>query len=330
SDLANFFLPTRMIARNGALLGGLLVGISATRAGLRAAPLRSVLAAGLLLFGTWIHITQFRAYTEEPLAFENGETVLSGSLYLPSSAGPHPVVVIAHGSIQAPRAIYHLFADALARRGIAVYSFDKRGTGHSGGEYQSDNNASEENLRLLASDVARAVDTLNTMTDRFTGGVGVLGISMGGWLTPLAATMTGDIAYMVLLSGPAVSVGEEGYFSNLAGDNFETEQLVPVAVADSLTRLEDPSGFDPRPTLGNLQVPGLWVLGLQDTSIPSRMTADVISAFAAAGKPYEFRMYPGADHLGFGTEWPYDLEPNVIEDMVDWIHRQASTAGATP
>ncbi|NNE68941.1 MAG: hypothetical protein HKN29_01115, partial [Rhodothermales bacterium] len=29
SDLANFFLPTRMIARNGALLGGLLVGISA-------------------------------------------------------------------------------------------------------------------------------------------------------------------------------------------------------------------------------------------------------------------------------------------------------------
>lgn len=328
SDLAKFFLPVREIARNGALLGGLLVGFSAVRQGARRTPWRSVLALGLLVFGAFTHLTQFRAYTEEPLDFESQGVEMSGTLYLPSGDGPHPVVVIAHGSIQAPRIIYHFWADALVRRGIAVYSFDKRGTGRSGGDYQSDNNASETNLRLLASDVAAAVERVKSLDRSFAGGVGVLGISMGGWLTPLAASITTDIDYMVLLSGPAVSVGEEGFYSDLAGDNYETEQLASVAVADSLTRLEAPSGYDPRPTLAELRIPGHWILGLQDTSIPSRMTADVIAALAAAGKPYTFKMYAEADHLGFGTEFPFDVVPSLLDDMAAWIHKQATSPTA--
>lgn len=48
----------------------------------------------------------------------------------------------------------------LVRHNIPVLSFDKRGTGSSGGEYEWKNNSSTKNLRLLASDVAAAVAAL--------------------------------------------------------------------------------------------------------------------------------------------------------------------------
>lgn len=334
SDLANFFLPMRALARNGALLGSLLIGIGAVRQGLRNAPIRSAAALFLAVFAVWIHASLYSAYQERAVEFESQGERMRGTLYLPDDPGPYPLVVIAQGSLPAPRAIYHFWADHLVRRGIAVYSFDKRGTGQSGGTYQSDNNASETNLRLLASDVSAAVDALSAAgrydflgPDLFRGGIGVFGISMGGWLGPIAASQNDAISYLVLLSGPTVSVGEENFYSDLAGDNYETEQLASVAKADSLTRLEGPSGFDPRPVLANLNIPALWLLGLEDTSIPSRMTADVVDSLRAGGRPFEYRMYPAADHLGFEQAWPYDVTPGLLDDAAAWIHARAGTKG---
>ncbi len=67
--------------------------------------------------------------------FTSGDVELAGELDLPPGAGPHPLVFIIHHSGPVPRDSYGYLAEILLRAGYAVFRFDKRGTGASGGVY---------------------------------------------------------------------------------------------------------------------------------------------------------------------------------------------------
>ena len=54
---------------------------------------------------------------------------LAGTLLVPARPGPHPAVVMIHGSGAATRDALWPWADMYARAGIAVLIHDKRGTG---------------------------------------------------------------------------------------------------------------------------------------------------------------------------------------------------------
>ncbi|MCS6840224.1 MAG: lysophospholipase [Roseiflexus sp.] len=67
--------------------------------------------------------------------FVSGDVELAGELDLPPGAGPHPLAFIIHHSGPVPRDSYGYLAEILLRAGYAVFRFDKRGTGASGGVY---------------------------------------------------------------------------------------------------------------------------------------------------------------------------------------------------
>mgnify|MGYP001025846223 CR=1 FL=1 len=67
--------------------------------------------------------------------FSSGDAELAGELDLPPGAGPHPLVFIIHHSGPVPRDSYGYLAEILLRARYAVFRFDKRGTGASGGVY---------------------------------------------------------------------------------------------------------------------------------------------------------------------------------------------------
>jgi len=67
--------------------------------------------------------------------FVSGDVELAGELDLPMGSGPHPLVFIIHHSGPVPRDAYGYLAEILLRAGYAVFRFDKRGTGASGGVY---------------------------------------------------------------------------------------------------------------------------------------------------------------------------------------------------
>lgn len=60
---------------------------------------------------------------------------LAGELALPTTEGTPPLAVIIHHSGPVARDAYGYLAELLLRRGYAVFRFDKRGTGASGGSY---------------------------------------------------------------------------------------------------------------------------------------------------------------------------------------------------
>ncbi|OZY86384.1 hypothetical protein CBP51_04985 [Cellvibrio mixtus] len=134
--------------------------------------------------------------------FISEDTQLSGELIEPLNAiqNTYPLVVMVHGSEQEP-AIGNSRAMLLAAMGIAVFAYDKRGTGQSAGFYT-------QNFELLAEDAVAAMRHARSLV---TGGVkraGFWGASQGGWVAPLAATLT-PVDFLVVSYGLIASPIEE-------------------------------------------------------------------------------------------------------------------------
>jgi uncharacterized protein len=62
-------------------------------------------------------------------SWRSEEVRLAGELLLPVGRGPHPAVIMLHGSGPATREDFRRQARFLAGRGVAALIFDKRGSG---------------------------------------------------------------------------------------------------------------------------------------------------------------------------------------------------------
>src|SRR5688572_1859660 len=172
----------KQLATIGALAGVLVSACGGTAQGARAVPL--------------------------PDAFHNGEVRLAFSLDLPAGAGPFPAIVLGHGSGRVTRDQQGFLSSRLTSLGFAVLRFDKRGVGESTGTFVFVGTRDSPTVfPELASDVAAGVRFLRTRPEIDARRIGLAGVSQAGWILPLAARQAGDIAFMVLLSGPVCSVG---------------------------------------------------------------------------------------------------------------------------
>ena len=138
----------------------------------------------------------------EDLRFANGDVRLAGTLIAPSTSGRHPAIVLVHGSGAETREHMLPFSRFLVRHGVAVLGYDKRGVGESTGDW---NTASFEDL---AGDAVAAVEYLKTRRDIDAVQIGLLGVSQAGWVMPLAAVRTKDIAFLISISGAGVPGAE--------------------------------------------------------------------------------------------------------------------------
>jgi pimeloyl-ACP methyl ester carboxylesterase len=146
-------------------------------------------------------------YQEEEVIFSNSkESVsLSATLTLPPGKGPFPAAILICGSGPHDRdesiAGHHPFlviADHLTRKGFAVLRYDKRGIGKSTGDYAS---ATTESF---ATDAESAIAYLKSRPEIDARKIGLIGHSEGGEIAPMIAARSNDVAWIVLLAGPAV------------------------------------------------------------------------------------------------------------------------------
>jgi pimeloyl-ACP methyl ester carboxylesterase len=145
------------------------------------------------------------AFRQEAVHFSNGAVTLAGTLTWPLTAGPHPAVVLIHGSGPQTRdhAVLRWIGDFFALNGVAVLAYDKRGVGDSTGDWN------EATLEDLAEDALASVAYLQSLSGICPEKVGLWGISQGGWIAPLAAARSRNVAFLILVSGPGVSVAQQ-------------------------------------------------------------------------------------------------------------------------
>jgi dipeptidyl aminopeptidase/acylaminoacyl peptidase len=144
-------------------------------------------------------------FIDEDVSFTNDDVRLAGTLRIPSTKGQHPAIVFIHGSGPQDRD-FGPMTGLFARRGIAVLTYDKRGVGDSTGDFR------RVPFYELAGDALAGVRFLKTRKEIDPNKIGVWGVSQGGWLGPLAASQSADIAFVISVSGPAVSPKEQMLF----------------------------------------------------------------------------------------------------------------------
>jgi pimeloyl-ACP methyl ester carboxylesterase len=120
---------------------------------------------------------------------------------LPEGNRPAPIVVLVHGSEQTSGRDLLTLQRQFPAAGIGAFVYDKRGTGGSTGTYTHD-------YARLADDAAAAVREARRLAGKRASRVGLHGGSQGGWVAPLAATLT-PVDFVVAAYGLAVSPLDE-------------------------------------------------------------------------------------------------------------------------
>jgi pimeloyl-ACP methyl ester carboxylesterase len=147
-------------------------------------------------------------YRSTDVSYTNPEdsTRLAGTLTVPEGAGPFPAVLLITGSGAQDRneslmghKPFLVIADYLTRRGVAVLRVDDRGVGGSSG------NTFAATIADNAGDALAGVQFLKSQPGIDPARIGLVGHSEGGWVAPLAASRSRDIAFIVLIAGPSVT-----------------------------------------------------------------------------------------------------------------------------
>ncbi len=275
--------------------------------------MRVLLAAGLLCFASIAHADRL-SYQE--INIKSRDATLSATLVLPSSQPIEAAIMFVHGSGKQTRNLN--LAKEFAHQGIAALVYDKRGVGKSGGDYESQQSVSGPNIELLADDASAALKALTQHQQLIDVPIGISGISQAGWIAPLAAknsTETGTrLDFVVLWSAPVCKVSEEDIYSKHTND-IDSENV--PSYSHALTSRKQPYhwpaflGRDTSPAedLAGLSIPGLWIFGENDGSIPVDLSIQRLKNLKAMGHNYNHVLFSGLGHnnveqtFNTATQW---------------------------
>jgi dienelactone hydrolase len=298
---------------------------------------------------------------EEEVSFTNGETTLSGTLVLPPNKGPHPAVVIVHGSTSNLRSQSRTMADFFALNGVAALIYDKRGSGNSTGDWR------KSGFDDLAGDALAGLELLKNRPDINPHQIGLWGASQGGWIVGLAASRSTSVAFIISVSGPGITPEAQDAFvieHRMKAEDFSDADLNE---AISLYQLDshcaqmgsgwdefeaacrvvqnkpwynndvhphDPSdqqqwqliwNYDPVPVLREVHCPVLSIFGELDPLVPAQKSADIWkTALTEAGNhDVVIKIFPHADHSINDTRTWMPL-PDFFTLQRDWLLRHVT------
>jgi pimeloyl-ACP methyl ester carboxylesterase len=273
---------------------------------------------------------------ERDVTILNGDVTLAGTLILPGGPGPHPAVVMVHGSGPLTRRTPRYVGDLLAWHGIAVLAMDKRGTGGSTGRWLALSHAD------WATDVEAQLDFLRTVPEIDEGRLGLIAGSEGGFVAPVVAARRQDVRFLVCrvcsaLPHPRVILDMEtgtlrrrgmadadvdkagellerlmryaldrtGYDSLVAFADAGTGapwravfpmERIPAANAAYWDRYRGALVVDPRDYYARLSIPVLAILGERDERILVERHRPAFQALANAGIDVSVWVISGASH----------------------------------
>lgn len=283
----------------------------------------------------WSAHATTQVVTEER-RFKSGDAELSGTLYMPSRSAPVAAVVVTHSASSPLRSssLYDHLETILPALGMAVFVYDRRGSGQSGTE-----DAGGDFTRL-ADDAAAAARSLKADPRIDPKRIGTWGLSQGGWISPLAASRSSDLAFVVSVSAPVVTADVQMMFSSTnhlrangysqadidrmtatrkAVDDYMRGTASRAAAQKMVDAAKDEPWFkylyigktvpdravsgwrkeienDPLKNLEAVAVPTLVLYGADDAVVPVARSVERLKAIASRIPKMRVHVIAGADH----------------------------------
>jgi pimeloyl-ACP methyl ester carboxylesterase len=148
------------------------------------------------------------ALSEEEVTIANGNVTLSGTLITPATEGPHPAIILLHGSGPLTRYSFGPYPHFFTSLGLAVLVYDKRGAGASTGiRVDASTTGSQGHIvdeyypDGLADDALAAFRFLQARRDVNAKEIGFWGSSEGGMLATYVASRNAAVAFTTNSSG---------------------------------------------------------------------------------------------------------------------------------
>jgi uncharacterized protein len=269
-------------------------------------------------------------------SFQSGDVTLNGTLYLPKVDGRVPAVIAFHAASGPTRdfPLYRHLTEMLPPLGIAVFVFDRRGSGKSGGKLE------DSDYNMLADDGIAAQRMLATDSRIDARKVGFWGLSQGGWLSLLAVSRSPQAAFAISISAPMTTPDVQMIFASAnilrikgfpqadidraiatrtAVDDFmrgKRDRASTQAVVDEAATqpwfqhiymgktFKDPDQsrwakemrHDPLSTLDAVKQPALVIYGAGDPWVPAQTSVERLKASAARHPNVDVAVITGADH----------------------------------
>jgi pimeloyl-ACP methyl ester carboxylesterase len=152
---------------------------------------------------------------------------------MPAGPGPHPVIIMLHGSGRSDRTDgggYAPLIDRFRKAGLAVLSWDKPGVGESTGPLSYDSDVLAERSGILLA----AVEFLKAQPNIDPAKIGIWGVSQGTYVMALSLELTDAIEFLIMVGGPAMDAYDQsafllGQLAACAGATLEEAKSIEAA-----------------------------------------------------------------------------------------------------
>jgi dienelactone hydrolase len=297
---------------------------------------------------------QESSFTEQELSFGDPEWALTGTLTMPNTPGPHPAVVLVHGSgpldrdeTIGPNKPFRDLAWGLASQGVAVFRYDKRTLAY-GARMAATVGDKITVKEEVVDDAVKALELVKGIEGIEPGRVFLAGHSLGAMLAPMIARSTESESGFIAMSAPGrqfedIILDQITYLANLDGTvtteeqtqldqlKMQVENVKKLEPGSSMTADQLPLGlpvaywlsikdYDPAEEASKLTEPMLVLHGEHDYQV----TKEDFTIWQTALNEKDnatLKSYPGLNHLfmaGTGTPTPeeYNKEGHVDESVI--------------
>jgi len=209
----------------------------------------------------------------EKISFKSEGQRISGVLHLPEAENP-PYVITSHGLLSSKDSEkYIVLGEQISREGMGMLRFDFRGIGESEGE-EEDNTISKK-----ITDLSAATNFIRSYSGSGNR-IGLLGSSLGGFLSLMKASMDKEVRAVVIWATPL-------HMDDLGSKKQEGDYpLPPEAFFEDLPR------HRLLPLLPNVSN-CLVIHGEKDELVP---VEQALGIFNSLNIPKEIHIIGGADH----------------------------------
>ncbi|RSM82046.1 alpha/beta hydrolase [Amycolatopsis sp. WAC 01375] len=274
------------------------------------------------------------AAPDDDVTFTSHGVTLHGTVVAPEGDGPAPGIVMVHGSGEHDRDDYRTEAEAFAKAGIATLIYDKRTEGYS---------LFERDYSVLADDALAAVQALRSRPGVDPARVGVWGLSEGGWVAPLAASKSKDVAFAVTVGANGVSPDRQQSwaFETYLRRGGVTGSMVDMVASTNMRTLAGAgvfpeAGYDPVPVLEKVRQPVLGLWGELDRLTPPGEAVRIFreTLERAGNRQYTLKVFPHAQHGLRRTTDGFDkldgFAPGYLDLVGAWVNGVRNEPSADP